>query len=98
MASIKVNSSSMREKAGTFKNVSKTIKTLTDEMKHEIESLRSCWEGEAVEATIEQFNKLNEQFDEKYATINNYASFLEEAAQNYDEAQNKIKQAAEGAK
>lgn len=97
MASIKVDSSVMRDKASTFKDVATTIKGLTEEMTQKIESLRNVWEGESAETTVEKFSKLSSTFEEKYNTINQYASFLEESAQAYDEAENAVNQAAEGA-
>ena len=46
MATIKINSTVMRDKANGFKTVSSSIKTFTSEMTNEIESLKSTWEGE----------------------------------------------------
>ncbi|MBQ8002169.1 MAG: WXG100 family type VII secretion target [Clostridia bacterium] len=96
MATIKVDSTVMRDKAGIFKNVATSIKTLTDEMTQEIESLRSAWEGESAETTVNKFKSLAATFEEKYETINQYASFLEEAANAYDEAEKAVTQGAEG--
>ena len=96
MATIKVDSSVMRDKAGIFKNVASTIKNLTDEMIQEIESLRNAWEGESAEKTVSKFKSLSSTFEEKFDTINQYANFLEEAAQAYDEAENAVSQGAEG--
>lgn len=96
MATIKVDSSVMRDKASTFKQVASTIKGLTDEMTQEIESLSSVWEGESAETTVTKFKSLASTFEEKYNTINQYASFLEEAAQAYDEAEKAVAQGAEG--
>lgn len=96
MATIKVDSSVMRDKASTFKQIATTIKALTDEMTQEIESLKNAWEGESAETTVEKFKSLAGTFEEKYNTINQYASFLEEAAQAYDEAENAVSQGAEG--
>ena len=96
MATIKVDSTVMRDKAGIFKTVATSIKTLTDEMKQEIESLKNAWEGESAETTVTKFNSLSSAFEEKFDTINQYANFLEEAAQAYDEAENAVAQGAEG--
>ena len=72
MATIKVNSAVMREKANSFQSVSKSIKSYTDDMIREIESLRSEWEGEAAETTVNKFKGLADNFQEIYDTINQY--------------------------
>ena len=98
MATIKVNSTVMRDKAETFRSVASTIYDLTQEMFQEIEGLHSVWEGESAELTVKQFQSLQSTFEEKKQTIENYAKFLEEAAQAYDEAEEYVQQGAEGTK
>ncbi|MBQ8741959.1 MAG: WXG100 family type VII secretion target [Clostridia bacterium] len=84
MATIKVNSTSMRDKANSFKTVANSIKTFTGEMTAEIESLRSAWQGESAETTVTRFKGLADNFEEIYNTIVSYATFLEQAAEAYD--------------
>ena len=98
MATIKVNSSVMREKAGSFKTVASSIKTFTQEMTAEIDSLRSTWEGEAAETTVNKFKGLADNFEEIYNTIVSYANFLEQAAESYDKVEATAVQGAQGQK
>lgn len=84
MATIKVNSTVMRDKANSFKTVANSIKTFTSEMTAEIESLKSVWQGESAETTVTKFKGLADNFEEIYATIVDYANFLEQAAEAYD--------------
>ncbi len=84
MATIKVNSTVMREKANSFKTVANSVKTFTDEMTTEIEGLKSAWEGEAAETTVTKFRGLADNFEDIYKTIISYADFLEQAAEAYD--------------
>ena len=84
MATIKVNSTSMRDKANSFKTVANSIKTFTGEMTAEIESLKSTWQGESAETTVTKFKGLADNFEEVYNTIVSYANFLEQAAEAYD--------------
>ena len=84
MATIKVNSTSMRDKANSFKTVANSIKTFTGEMTAEIESLKSTWQGESAETTVTKFKGLADNFEEVYNTIVSYANFLEQAAETYD--------------
>lgn len=87
MATIKVNSTSMRDKANSFKTVANSIKTFTAEMTAEVESLRSAWQGESAETTVTKFKGLADNFEEVYNTIVAYANFLEQAAEAYDSAE-----------
>ena len=95
MATIKVNSTSMRDKANSFKTVANSIKTFTGEMTAEIESLRSTWQGESAETTVTKFKGLSDDFEEIYNTIIAYANFLEQAAESYDATENANVQGAQ---
>lgn len=87
MATIKVNSTVMRDKASAFKTVANSIKTFTGEMTSEIESLKTQWQGEAAETTVNKFKGLADDFEGIYNTIIAYATFLEQAAESYDNAE-----------
>ncbi len=87
MATIKVNSTVMRDKASAFKTVANSIKTFTGEMTNEVESLKSVWQGESAETTVTKFRGLADNFEDIYNTIVSYANFLEQAAEAYDQAE-----------
>ena len=84
MATIKVNSTVMREKARSFRTVANSVKAYTDEMTNEVESLKSTWEGESAETLVNKFKGLADDFEGIYETIISYADFLERAAEAYD--------------
>lgn len=84
MASIKIDSSVMRDKANSLQTVAKEIKGFTDEMTQEINKLSAYWEGNVAETTVKKFNALNDDFDERFNTINQYADFLNKAADEWD--------------
>ncbi len=90
MATIKVDSQAMRDKASVFKNTASKIKSLTEEMTNEINNLKNTWEGESAENTVSKFKSLSSTFEEKFNTINNYAKYLEETASQYDAAEKQI--------
>ena len=96
MATIKVNSTVMREKAGSFKTVANSIKGFTEEMTAEIESLKSTWEGESAETLVDKFRGLADNFEEIYETIVSYANFLDQAAEAYDNTETANVQGAQG--
>ena len=95
MATIKVNSTVMRDKANSFKTVANSIKNFTSEMTTEVESLKAAWQGESAETTVSKFKGLADNFEEIYATIVSYASFLEQAADAYDNVENANTQGAQ---
>ena len=95
MATIKVNSTVMREKASSFKTVANSVKVFTGEMTNEVESLKSTWEGESAETLVNKFRGLADDFESIYETIISYADFLEQAAQAYDNAENANVQGAQ---
>ena len=84
MATIKVNSTVMREKASSFKTVATSIKTFTDEMTVEVENLKGAWEGESAETLVTKFKGLADNFEDVFKTVIAYAEFLEQAAEAYD--------------
>ena len=84
MATIKVNSTVMREKASAFKTVANSIKAFTGDMTSEVEGLKAAWEGESAETLVNKFRGLADNFENIYDTIIAYANFLEQAAEAYD--------------
>lgn len=96
MATIKVDSQAMRDKATVFKNTASKIKTLTEEMTNSINSLKNTWEGESAENTVSKFKNLSGTFEEKCQTINNYAKYLEETASQYDAAEKQVNEGVAG--
>lgn len=87
MAEIKVSSSSIREKATTFRTLADSIRTYTEDMTQTIENLKASWEGLASENTRAGFKKFQETFDEKYNTIIKFAQFLEVTAEEYEKTE-----------
>ena len=96
MATIKVNSTVMREKASAFKAVATSFQTYTSEMITEIDSLKNAWSGEAAEALVKNFKSLAENFDAICKTINQYGDFLNQAAAAYDDTEKANTQGSQG--
>ncbi len=96
MATIRVNSTVMRDKASAFRTVANSMKTFTGEMTAEIESLRSVWQGESAEMTVAKFKGLADNFEEIYSTVVGYANFLEQAAEAYDSVERTNTQESQG--
>lgn len=96
MASITVDSTTMRDKATIFTNVANSIKSITDEMTTTINGLNQDWSGTSAEELVRKFGELAPSFEEKCNTINSYAGFLNSAAETYDQAEQQITQAVTG--
>lgn len=84
MATIKVNSTSMRSKAGTLEGIATTINGYFGNMTQLVESMKSVWEGDAAEKTVNEFKTLSANFEDIVNTIKGYATFLNNAAESYD--------------
>ena len=95
MATIRVNSTVLREKAPAFTAVATSVQTYTSDMITEGDSLRSTWEGEAAETLVNKFKGLAENFEAICKTINQYGDFLDQAAAAYDDAEKTNTQGAQ---
>ena len=96
MATIRVNSASMRAKATSFNQVAGDVEGFTSEMSVEINKLKNVWTGDAGETLVEKFEGLKNDFENIVATIKEYSKFLEEAANAYDEAETTNLRGAQG--
>ena len=90
MATIKVDSIAIREKATTFDSIATNIGNNTDEIEKEIQGMKSVWEGDAAESSVAKFEKFKQAFAERKETIRNYAQFLKNAADAYDNSEKNI--------
>lgn len=98
MASIKINSTVMKEKAKTLQSIADSIRTITEEMTNEINRLKNAWEGEVAETTARKFLDLKDDFEERFETINSYAEFLENAAEAWERVNTENLQEAQSQK
>ena len=53
-------------------------------------SLSQNWSSPAGESIVARFNALDSTFENYYKIIENYASFLDQAVETYDSAENTI--------
>ena len=87
MATIKVDSTAIREKAATFDSIATNIE-------REIQGMKSVWEGDAAESSVAKFENFKRAFAERKETIRNYAQFLRNAAEAYDNSERNIQNGA----
>lgn len=94
MATIKVDSTAIREKAATFDSIATNIENYTEEIEREIQGMKSVWEGDAAESSVTKFENFKRAFAERKETIRNYAQFLRNAAEAYDNSERNIQNGA----
>ena len=46
--------------------------------------MRSYWEGEAAESSVQKFEELKKKIETSYENIEKYSKFLENAAADYE--------------
>jgi len=94
MAKIAVNYEVVAAKSDSLKSIANQISTLTNEMKNEINRLRSAWEGDAAETLVTRFNSLSETFEERFNTVTQYSNFLRNASEEMRRTEAAAKQGA----
>lgn len=87
MAQVVVDSSVMRDKSKTLENAAVTIQSLYTDMLREVTTTSNKMEGEAIETSKQQFANMESGFDTIVNDIKAYSSFLLQAAESYEAAQ-----------
>ena len=95
MANVVVDSAVMRDKAKNIENASVTIQSLYAEMLQEVTATVNKMKGTAVETAKKQFAGMQGVFDTFVNDMKAYSSFLNQAADNYEAAQQEGTQKAE---
>ena len=87
MATIRVNSATLRSKANQLQQMNAQFKSKVSQLANYEQSLAGMWEGEARNAFHTAFNNDRAQFDTFYEGINKYIQALLDAAQKYEQAE-----------
>jgi len=87
MAQVVVDSNVMRDKAKTLETASTSIKTLYTEMLQEINTTAGKMKGTTVETAKKQFAGMQNTFETIAADIKAYSTFLTQAAESYESAE-----------
>ena len=74
MATIKVDSTAIREKAATFDSIATNIENYTEEIEREIQGMKSVWEGDAAESSVAKFENFKRAYDNSERNIQNGAN------------------------
>lgn len=95
MAQIVVDSSVMRDKAQTIETAAETIQSLYTEMLQEVTSTANKMEGTTIETQREQFAGMQTNFDTFVTDVKAYSTFLTQAAESYEAAEEEGTQKAQ---
>lgn len=88
MAQVVVDSGVMRDKAKILENVSVTIQALYAEMLQEVTTTANKMKGTAIETQKEKFASMQGTFDTFVTDVKAYSTFLNQAAESYEAAEN----------
>ena len=88
MAQVVVDSTVMRDKAKTLENAAVTIQTLYSEMLQEVTTTANKMKGTTIETQKKQFASMQSAFDTIVKDIKAYSTFLTQAAESYEAAEN----------
>lgn len=89
MAQIVVDSTVMRDKAQTITTEATTIQSRYEEMLQEVNSMASKMRGTTIETAQKQFAGMQNVFQTIVEDMKKYGTFLTEAAEAYDAAEQK---------
>ncbi len=88
MAQVVIDSSVMRDKAKILENASVTIQALYSEMLQEVTTTANKMKGRAIETQKQKFAGMQPTFDTIVQDIKAYYTFLIQAAESYEAAEN----------
>lgn len=84
MAQVVVDSNVMRDKAQNIKTAGDKIATLFTEMMQEVNTTASSMKGTTIDTQKQQFANMQGVFETFKTDMNNYSTFLTNAAENYE--------------
>lgn len=87
MAQVVVDSNVMRDKAKTIETAATTIQALYAEMLQEVTATANKMKGTTIETEKKQFAGMQSTFDTIVKDIKNYSTFLTQAAESYEAAE-----------
>lgn len=90
MAEFKVTPQALRSTASNIQSINKGIQGVMDDIEKEMKQMKNKWDSEAANAFISKFNGLKDNFEAYYKVIDSYATFLEQTAKAYEDADTAI--------
>ena len=92
---MEVRSEDLRNAANDLRKYLQRMKASNDDATNTINGTAGNWESNAAENLRGRYTNLSRNFDDFYNAIEKYATYLDNTAASYEEADNKIEQKAE---
>jgi len=96
MAQVMVDSKVMRDKAKILNTDAQKIDTLYSEMLNEVSKINNKMKGSTIESAYQQFKSMQTRFQTIVTDIKSFGTFLNNAADSYDTAENEGTAKAQG--
>ena len=93
-AALKVDPDVVLSKSSEMKSIRNSLSSTMQQAEDKIHSLSNAWVSEAANAYQTQFNKIHKDVEEMLNIVDEYSRNLDEIAQNYKAADNRVQQAA----
>lgn len=93
-AALKVDPQVVLSKSGDMKNIRTNLSSIMQQLEDKIRSLTNTWESEASTAYQTQFGKIHKDIEEMLHIVDEYTRDLDEIAQNYMTAEQRVQQAS----
>ena len=94
MDGMQVNSVELRNGASSLRKNVNDMQTTLDEATQTINNTAGSWESQSAENLRSRYTTLSAKFSDFYTAINNYATFLDNTAAAYENADKKIEERA----
>lgn len=94
MDSINISLSEVANTASSIRAINGRLKANLSDIKTQMNSLAQNWSSPAGDNIVARFNAMDSTFDNYYKVIENYAAFLDQTVEAYDEAEAGINRGA----
>lgn len=92
MANIQISSQEVFQYSGQLKGLNSQIQGVFDEIKTKVHQLESIWQSPTSNRLMEQFQSLDPVFYSYVQSLDQYAHFLQQTAQAYQENEQMLSQ------
>ena len=93
-AALKVDADVVLNKSSEMKAIRSSLSNTMQQIEEKIRSLANTWESEASTTYQAQFAKIHKDIEEMLRIVDEYSRDLDEIAQNYKTAEQRIEQAS----
>ncbi len=77
----------LKNTSNSFEQSNRSVKSTTDTMMQKVNSLKSAFEGDAANAYIQQFSRLQDDMNQISKKISEHVKDLQDMASNYEKSE-----------